>query len=112
MAAAMLAEDSGLDQRLREAEIILLNAISIDRTVLYRDDPELAATAETFFFERIRRRAAGEPVQYILGEIEFLISSHKGRSWSPNPKAGIRMLAGKFYFLVAKKSYKKSTPDN
>ncbi len=68
----MLAEDSGLDQRLREAEIILLDAISIDRTVLYRDDPELAATAEVLFFERIKRRAAGEPVQYILGEIEFL----------------------------------------
>ncbi len=68
----MLAENLSLDQRMREAEIILLDTVSINRTALYRDNPELSAADKALFFERINRRAAGEPIQYILGEVEFM----------------------------------------
>jgi release factor glutamine methyltransferase len=55
-----------------EAELLLAATLDLDRVGLYvnferpLDPSELAA-----FRERVKRRAKGEPVQYILGETEF-----------------------------------------
>ncbi|MGI6206270.1 MAG: peptide chain release factor N(5)-glutamine methyltransferase [Anaerovoracaceae bacterium] len=57
----------------RDAELLLLNAVSEPRSFLYvhKNDACDDYTAE-HYFNMIDRRAAGEPTQYITGEQEFM----------------------------------------
>jgi release factor glutamine methyltransferase len=56
----------------RDAEMLLAHALQWDRaTLLAHLDDLLSATTATMFSGLLARRAAGEPIQYILGETEF-----------------------------------------
>lgn len=55
-----------------EAEILLRQALNIDRSQLYTEpDARLTATQEKHFWQNIDRRLHGEPSAYITGKREF-----------------------------------------
>ena len=56
----------------KESEILLFHAFDCDRSWFYAhgDDPVTMPEA-THFFELVKRRQAGEPLAYILGQWEF-----------------------------------------
>ncbi|MBF0542705.1 MAG: peptide chain release factor N(5)-glutamine methyltransferase [Nitrospirae bacterium] len=61
-----------LESPAKEAEDIVIFASNLTKTILYRDypiiPPEIIKKIEHF----AKRRAAREPLQYILGQVEFL----------------------------------------
>jgi len=64
-------ESCGIEDANIESEIILRHCLSIDKATLYRDNPVLS-TKNISEIERIlERRAKREPLQYILGHVEF-----------------------------------------
>ncbi|HTZ89214.1 MAG TPA: peptide chain release factor N(5)-glutamine methyltransferase [Alloacidobacterium sp.] len=59
-------------QPRRDAELLLLHAIERDRAfLLAHPDSEITAEQQAQYEEWLLRRAAHEPIQYILGEQEF-----------------------------------------
>lgn len=59
-------------QPRRDAELLLLHTIKRDRAfLLTHPETELAAEQQAQYEAWLRRRAAHEPIQYILGEQEF-----------------------------------------
>jgi release factor glutamine methyltransferase len=70
-AAGLLRASSVHDPR-REAATLLADTIARDRAYLFaHSEDALDPSALALFLERIRRRAAGEPLQYITGRQEF-----------------------------------------
>jgi release factor glutamine methyltransferase len=70
-AAAALRAASVTDAR-REAATLLAATIERDRAFLFtHSDDALAADQLALFRARVRRRAAGEPLQYVTGRQEF-----------------------------------------
>ncbi len=72
VASGVLAR-AGIEQPRFEAEILLRNAMRLpDRALLYVE-PQRKPTraARRRFFDFVSRRAAGEPLPYIIGEKEF-----------------------------------------
>jgi release factor glutamine methyltransferase len=61
----------GIDDAGREAEIIMSHCLDIDRTVLYRDNPEIHKEELEKIDEFLKRRSKREPLQYILGYVHF-----------------------------------------
>jgi release factor glutamine methyltransferase len=60
------------DNASRDAELLLLDQLNINRTQLFIDtERELAEEEEFSFWQNIHRRAANEPIQYITGKQEF-----------------------------------------
>jgi release factor glutamine methyltransferase len=60
------------DSATRDAELLLLNQLGIDRTQLFiNPDRELTEGEESSFWQRVYRRADNEPIQYIIGTQEF-----------------------------------------
>jgi release factor glutamine methyltransferase len=72
-AAAKLAEEEHLRiTASRDAEFLLIEQLGINRAQLFLNpDRELTEEEESSYWQSIRRRAAGEPVQYIIGQQEF-----------------------------------------
>jgi release factor glutamine methyltransferase len=72
-AAARLAGDPHLrGNARRDAELLLLDQLRLSHAqLLANPDRELTEEEEFFFWQSIHRRAASEPVQYILGKQEF-----------------------------------------
>jgi release factor glutamine methyltransferase len=69
--ARELLEISGLNDADREAELIVSHCLGIDRLHLYKEDPDIPEKIILQIYEYLRRRAAREPLQYILGYTEF-----------------------------------------
>lgn len=69
--ARELLEMSGLNDADREAEFIVSHCLGIDRLHLYKEDPDIPEKILLQIYEYLRRRAAREPLQYILGYTEF-----------------------------------------
>lgn len=69
--ARELLEMSGLNDADREAEFIVSHCLGIDRLHLYKEDPDIPERILLQIYEYLRRRAAREPLQYILGYAEF-----------------------------------------
>ncbi|MBM4146340.1 MAG: peptide chain release factor N(5)-glutamine methyltransferase [Nitrospira sp.] len=69
--ARELLEMSGLNDADREAEFIVSHCLGIDRLHLYKEDPDIPEKILLQIYEYLRRRAAREPLQYILGYAEF-----------------------------------------
>jgi release factor glutamine methyltransferase len=72
-AAARLAENPHLrGNARRDSELLLLGQLGISHAqLLANPDRELTEEEEFFFRQSIHRRAANEPIQYILGKQEF-----------------------------------------
>jgi release factor glutamine methyltransferase len=65
-------EEKGIEGGRLDAELLLADALGLDRVGLYLNyDRPLAAGELTLFRDRVGRRARREPVQYILGRVEF-----------------------------------------
>jgi release factor glutamine methyltransferase len=61
----------GIENPEKEAEIIVTHAAGIDTVTLYRDDPAPGGEAEAKVRAMLDRRCRREPLQYILGSVEF-----------------------------------------
>ncbi|MBA3071036.1 MAG: peptide chain release factor N(5)-glutamine methyltransferase [Nitrospirae bacterium] len=61
----------GIEDAHKESEIILTHALKTDRTVLYRDNPAVTGKNIKDIGEILMRRGKREPLQYILGFVEF-----------------------------------------
>ncbi|HEX3966738.1 MAG TPA: HemK/PrmC family methyltransferase, partial [Edaphobacter sp.] len=72
-ASKILSVDPHLrDTAARDAELLLLNQLGIDRVQLFTNpDRELSKEEELSFWQNVHRRAASEPIQYITGQQEF-----------------------------------------
>jgi release factor glutamine methyltransferase len=88
-AAVPALEAAGCDTPRLDAELLIADALGVDRAVLHAE-PELriAGTAARTIAERVRRRVAREPVAYILGRqgfrrIEIAVDS---RALIPRPE--------------------------
>jgi release factor glutamine methyltransferase len=66
-----LFELSGIDNADREAELICARCLGIDRLHLYKDNPELSIDTLSAIDAFVKRRIKREPLQYILGYVEF-----------------------------------------
>lgn len=69
--AMELLKKYGIEDANREAEIIITNCLGIDRMVLYRDDIEISKEELERIDEFLKRRSEREPLQYILGNVDF-----------------------------------------
>lgn len=65
-------EKSGIDEPLIEAETLILHAAMIERLTAYRDNPEIGQDFLTEIHKLLDLRAKGEPLQYIIGYVDFL----------------------------------------
>lgn len=63
---------SGIEFPDKEAEIILRNILHINLVVLYRDNPNLTSDQSKSLDGIVSRRCNREPLQYILGNVEFM----------------------------------------
>ncbi|MEK6581544.1 MAG: peptide chain release factor N(5)-glutamine methyltransferase [Nitrospirota bacterium] len=61
----------GIDDAHIESEIILRHCLGSDKTILYRDNPLLSKENEREIEKILERRGKREPLQYILGYVEF-----------------------------------------
>lgn len=65
-------EAAGLEDALPDAEMIVFHVVGMDRLDAYVNNPEIKSSDAARVRRLIRRRINGEPVQYIVGHIEFL----------------------------------------
>ena len=65
-------EKSGVADPLVDAELLVLHAAGIDRLRAYMDNPEANWRLLSRINRLVKRRAAGEPLQYIIGHVDFL----------------------------------------
>ena len=63
---------AGIEFPEREAEILLIHILGIDRITLYKDPISISDEKRQLIDEMIQRRCNREPLQYITGECEFL----------------------------------------
>ncbi|MGC2063212.1 MAG: peptide chain release factor N(5)-glutamine methyltransferase [Thermodesulfovibrionales bacterium] len=70
-AAAETLEKAGIDDALADAEILTWHAADIDRLTAFLDNPETNSQTLARIRRLTTRRAKGEPVQYIVGQVEF-----------------------------------------
>ncbi|OGW33689.1 MAG: protein-(glutamine-N5) methyltransferase, release factor-specific [Nitrospirae bacterium GWC2_42_7] len=70
--SADLLESSGVSDPLIDAELLVLHASGLDRLSAYRDNPEIDRLQKAKINRLLKRRAKGEPLQYIIGHIDFL----------------------------------------
>ncbi|MEC4675790.1 MAG: peptide chain release factor N(5)-glutamine methyltransferase [Nitrospirota bacterium] len=65
-------EKANIDEPVIEAGMLLLHVSGLDRLTAYRDNPEVGPEILSEIHKLIGRRAMGEPMQYITGEVDFL----------------------------------------
>jgi release factor glutamine methyltransferase len=88
-AAVPALEAAGCDTPRLDAELLIADALGVDRAVLHAEPGlRIAGTAARTIAERVRRRVAREPVAYILGRqgfrrIEIAVDS---RALIPRPE--------------------------
>jgi len=79
--ATRLLEKAGIEDAFADAEVLTFHAAGADRLVAYMENPEITKELLSKIRRVMRRRAKGEPVQYIVGHVDFLgltISVGKG----------------------------------
>ncbi|MCF7844829.1 MAG: peptide chain release factor N(5)-glutamine methyltransferase [Kiritimatiellales bacterium] len=88
-----------------EIEVLLSTIIEKDRAwILAHPEHELSQTSEQFFSQALKRREAGEPIAYIIGEKEFY-----GRSFIVNHSVLIPRPATEGLIECALKFFKTET---
>lgn len=63
---------AGVDSVRAEAEWLVADTLRVSRTDLYLWDGPISSVQLEQLQERVARRLAGEPLQYVLGAVEFL----------------------------------------
>jgi len=61
----------GIEDAGRESELIVTSCLGLDRVGLYRDNPVLSECQEGKLQGILERRFRREPLQYIIGHVEF-----------------------------------------
>lgn len=61
----------GIEDTDKESELILTDCLTIDRLLLYRDNPLLSEVQEKEISSILARRSQREPLQYITGHADF-----------------------------------------
>ncbi|HET8947502.1 MAG TPA: peptide chain release factor N(5)-glutamine methyltransferase [Candidatus Polarisedimenticolia bacterium] len=70
--AARRLRDAGVPDPDRDAELLLLHVLGLDRAALHaRPERDVPAEAADRYRDLVRRRAAREPLQYLTGVQEF-----------------------------------------
>jgi len=69
--ATEFLKNYGIEDAGRESEIIITHCLGIDRTAFFRDNPEIPEKELKKIYELLKRRSGREPLQYILGYVEF-----------------------------------------
>jgi release factor glutamine methyltransferase len=65
-------ESAGIEDAFIDAELLVLHAAGTGRISAYMENPEIGKRLSDKIRRLTRRRAAGEPVQYIIGHVDFL----------------------------------------
>jgi release factor glutamine methyltransferase len=65
-------EQSGIQDALPDAELIVFHAVGMERLDAYVNNPEVGSADAAKIKRLIRRRRKGEPVQYVTGSVTFL----------------------------------------
>jgi release factor glutamine methyltransferase len=69
--AKMRLQKAGIDDAERDAEMIVSSCLGMNRTFFYRDNPLIPADIAAEIDAKVRRRVKREPLQYILGYVDF-----------------------------------------
>lgn len=64
-------EKAGVDDPLTDAEMLVFNAARAERLSAYIDNPEIGGGLFSKIKRLTARRGSGEPLQYIIGHVEF-----------------------------------------
>jgi release factor glutamine methyltransferase len=81
MRAASLLKEEAVEEPRNNAELLLMHLLDIDRAALLRDGGEPFPSEKLADWEQlVRRKALGEPVQYMIGEQWFY-----GRPFAVSP---------------------------
>ncbi|MDH4029090.1 MAG: peptide chain release factor N(5)-glutamine methyltransferase, partial [Nitrospirota bacterium] len=62
----------GIGSASKEAELLVRQGLNISLTRIYNDNPEVSEDQAAALRDMVSRRAGREPLQYILGSIDFL----------------------------------------
>jgi release factor glutamine methyltransferase len=62
----------GIEAAAKEAELLVTHGLNMKTAEMYRDNPEISYEQEKRLKELCKRRMAREPLQYVLGYVEFL----------------------------------------
>jgi release factor glutamine methyltransferase len=65
-------EKSGIEDPFEDAELLVLHAAEIDRLAAFVENPEAGKDLLQKIRRLLRRRAQGEPLQYLIGHVDFL----------------------------------------
>jgi len=66
-----ILEGYGIEDSRKEAEIIFTQCLGFERVALYRDNPPLSPLQTEALRRVIERRGRREPIQYIIGHVDF-----------------------------------------
>ncbi|MFA4920063.1 MAG: peptide chain release factor N(5)-glutamine methyltransferase [Thermodesulfovibrionales bacterium] len=66
-----ILSNAGIENPERAAEVLLSHCLGIERVILYRDNPGISDEMNTQIDALLKRRTGREPLQYILGYMEF-----------------------------------------
>lgn len=66
-----ILEKNGIEDAAAEAEMLLAEALHISKARLYADTPDIPEGAAVLIDDCVSRRVRGEPLQYIIGYVEF-----------------------------------------
>ena len=73
-------EKARIEDAFADSEMLVLYAAGVDRLAAYMENPEISKVVLSKIRRLVRRRAKWEPVQYIVGHIEFLgLKIHVGK---------------------------------
>jgi release factor glutamine methyltransferase len=64
-------EEAGIDDALSDAEMLVFHAAGLERLAAYVNNPETGRLISARVSRLLQRRLKGEPVQYIIGQVEF-----------------------------------------
>src|SRR4030043_1819152 len=102
----------GIEDADREAEIIVSHCIGINRTVLYRDNPVINKGQLEKIDKFLKRRSKREPLQYILGYVDFYGLKIKVGKGVLIPRPETELLAEEAIKIVRQKLNPPLLPDN
>lgn len=64
-------KNAGIEDSAKEAEILITETLHIDKSKLYADSLEISDETSKHIDSLAERRLQGEPIQYIIGHVDF-----------------------------------------